>query len=52
MVKARDVVAKRVSFSEPLIRLVQKLGAVVIVCVGSGITVPALLTLARRVGGF
>jgi nickel/cobalt transporter (NicO) family protein len=52
MVKARDVLARRVNFSYSLILFVQKLGPVLIMCIGIGITLPALLALARRAGGF
>ena len=52
MVKARDVLGKRVNFSEPLIRFVQTGGAVLITCIGVGITIPALLTLAGKPAGF
>ncbi len=52
MVKARDVLSKRCNISEPLFRFGQRLGAVLITCIGIGITIPALLTLAGKSGGF
>jgi nickel/cobalt transporter (NicO) family protein len=49
MVKAQEVFCRRINFSEPLIRSVQKLGAILITCVGLGIAIPPLLTFVGEI---